>query len=191
MSSRVARRILWIAFTCLLVTRVAAAAGNRLSADFDGDGRYDLAALLQGGAVPSVQVWLSTTRAVTVVRIEAPVSAIAAADLDGDRRAELIAGGATMSLHVWTLRDRAFERIEPRRTRTGGLSRRTEHGVDDQGDQALAAVPASSPMRAALRHASRPRAPDVTAALVVPEDVHGQSPSLASPLGPRPPPAFC
>ena len=172
----------------MLVARAAAAGGNRLSADFDGDGRYDLAALSLGDAVPSVQVWLSTTRAVTVLRIEAPVLAIAAADLDGDRRAELIAGDSTSGLHVWTLRDRAFERIKPRRKTSTGLSRRTEHGVDDQSDRGLAAVQAPSPVRAALRHAGRPRAPDVTAP-VLPEVVNGPSPSLASPFCPRPPPA--
>jgi len=191
MSSRVAREILWIACTCLLVARVATAGNKRLSADFDGDGRYDEAALLQGDAVPSVQVWLSTTRAVTVFRMEARVSAIAAADLDGDRRAELIAAGSTTTLHVWTLRHGAFDRIKPRYMPARGLSRRTEHGVNDQADRAPAAVEAPSPMRASLRHASRPRAPDAAAPLVLPEDVDGQSPSPASPLAPRPPPASC
>lgn len=188
MRSGIARRILWIVWVCLLVARVSAASNPIVMGDFDGDGQNDPATLVSRAALPAIQVRLSTTHDLTVLQLPAPASRLAAADLDGDQRDELIAGGATARIYVWTVRDQTFQQMS-RRPASAGLSDRTPDGVNDGPDSSLTAVPAPEPMRAALADVLRARAPTAATARILPEDVDGLSPSFLFPLAPRPPPS--
>jgi hypothetical protein len=187
MRSGIARRILWIVCVCLLAARVSAASNPVVMGDFDGDGQNDPATLVSRTALPAIQVRLSTTHDLTVLRLPAPASRLAVADLDGDQRDELIAGGATARIYVWTVRDRTFQPMSGHPA-PAGISDRTPDGVNDGPDSSLAAVPTPEPVRAALTDIPRARAPALTKSRILPDGVDGLSRSFLFPLAPRPPP---
>jgi hypothetical protein len=141
----------------LLAPHTAQAAERSVRADFDGDGQRDHASLDR--LEPSVvRIWLSTTRSAAIVRSPTPIAGIAALDLDGDRRAELIAGGASTGLQIWTARRHGLSPFASQQV-PGTLARPVRHTVaDDPDDEPPAVAPAaSSPI--ALELASEPRAP--------------------------------
>ena len=96
------RRALWLACAATIGFAPCAVAAERLlSADFDGDGRHDRVAIDRRD--PSLlRVWLSATGATELIRNARPLLRVAAIDLDGDRRPELIATDTSVAgLHVW------------------------------------------------------------------------------------------
>jgi hypothetical protein len=184
-------RILLACFLCVLVAPYTAHAAERsVVADFDGDGYHDRATL--DGREPSVlRVWLSTTRTTAIVRSRSPLVGIAARDLDGDRRAELLAGAGAPAtgLQVWTRRHAAFSRFQPRPVPTATFSRPVRHNVHDAPGGLPLAVASAAPWLAALSLAPQPRAPaPAAAALVIRRADAPPPPPNLSPLAPRPPP---
>src|SRR5262245_32117847 len=89
--ARVFRRALWLVwFSLLFGVQTASASGLTVVADFDGDGRRDRA-VLERVESRVLRVWLSASRSTSVVHSKTPLLNIAATDLDGDGRHELIA----------------------------------------------------------------------------------------------------
>jgi hypothetical protein len=97
-----------MAFFCA----ASAVAGERVVADLDGDGVRDHVSLSRRDPT-LVRVWLSSTRQIDVIRSREPILHIAAADLDGDARKELVARGPA-SLRVWSRRSGHFQKYRPR-----------------------------------------------------------------------------
>jgi hypothetical protein len=180
-------RLFVAVFVCLLLAPSTAAAGQRsIVADFDGDGYRDHAAL--DDLEPSVlRVWLSGTRTTAIVRSRSPVFGIAARDLDGDRRAELIAGTPAAELQVWTRRHATFSRYKPRPVPLGILG--PAHSVGDAPDGSPVAITSTAPSLGALPPIPQPRAPAaLPAALTDRPSAASPSGPANSPLAPRPPP---
>src|SRR5262245_36777038 len=182
-------RPLWLLWVFVLIApALASAASPPVIADFDGDSKPDRAELSR--REPSaVRVWLSTTRRVAILRSSTPILGIAARDLDGDRRAELIASKASSGLQVWTKRRHGFGAFRPKRITPNSLARPARHSVHDgpadageATDQEAPKPPASSPAPGAP-FVALTFAPISTHVVVVPE-----SSTVFAPFGPRPPP---
>lgn len=183
------RRLVWALFVCALLAPAAAhAAGPSVVADFDGDGQRDRATLDR--LEPSVlRVWLSTTRSTAIVRTQAPVAGIVARDLDGDRRAELIAGGASTGLQVWTKHRRGFTPFKPRSVMPGTLGPPLHHNVEKDPGDAPAAITSAAPSLLALPLSPQPRGPTAAMArLRLARAAVAYSSQRLAPLAPRPPP---
>lgn len=173
---------------CVLLVARAAAAGQPVVADFDGDGQHDTATLDAHGRSSVIRVWLSTTRAISLIRSRTPIAAIGAQDIDGDRRAELIAGG-TSHLQVWTMRHTRFERVRPRRNTSRTFTHPTRHHVEDGPDDARVAVSCSTASAFALTLSPSPRGPGLPTSRVPPRDAAcRQSLEFLESFAPRPPP---
>jgi hypothetical protein len=183
------RRLLWAFCVCaLLAPHAARAAEPSVLADFDGDGQRDHAILDR--LEPSIlRVWLSTTRSTAIVRSQMPIAGIAARDLDGDRRAELIAGGVSTGLQVWTKQHKVFVPFQRRPVMPGTLDRPLRHNIDTQDGDSAVAITSAAPSLIALSLSPQPRAPAlVLARLRFPPAVDPQSSQRLGPLAPRPPP---
>lgn len=174
---------------CLLLCSRVSAAGDRfLTADFDGDGRHDCVTLDQRD--PSLlRVWLSATNSTLLIRSEAPVLDIAATDLDGDRRAELIARDDSAALRIWTNKRAGFHKFKPQRAPLPGLAVSHHHRVDDGPAGETAEFSSVSTSLLALLLSPAPRAPATV------ERSHlrlarrlSRPVLLESPFAPRPPP---
>jgi hypothetical protein len=101
-------------------------ASDRVVGDFDGDGLRDHVAISHGD--PRVlRVWLSSTHRIDVIHSPEPILHIAAADLDGDRRPELVAR-VSSKLRVWMRRNGRFHAYRPQhRSTLARLSRARNH----------------------------------------------------------------
>jgi hypothetical protein len=119
-----------------------------------------------------------------------PLRHVAADDLDGDRRPELIAGDGQSHIHIWTPRSKGFRAYHPRHSLPKGLRAPSGHPVDSGSGEpkeevtggaiglfslarTLPLVPADDTSIGGVHHAesARPAAPAV------------------QPCSPRPPPA--
>jgi hypothetical protein len=104
------------------------------------------------------------------------------ADVDGDGlrdRATVVRSETEPSVAVWLWSDAATD-----------SHRRDALIADDDSSQSLPEdVAPSTPVGVALTEVVQARAPAVTAATIRSADVGSRSPSLASPLAPRPPPS--
>jgi hypothetical protein len=120
------RRALGLIWVLGLCCAPAALASQRLAGDFDGDGLRDHIAVSRQD--PTIlRVWLSSTRRIDIIRSREPILHIAAADLDGDARPELVARLAS-SLRVWNRRNGRFHTYRPRaRSAAPRLSRARNH----------------------------------------------------------------
>jgi len=171
----------------VLLTRSAVASDRSVVADFDGDGRHDRATL-HGGPSSEIHIWLSTIGSVAVIRTQTRIGAIAASDLDGDHRDELI-GRTSTRLQVWTMRQRRFEHVLPRTAPANSLGRTTRHRVDDRSEAAPFAVSVPDGSDIAVVLSPRPRAPAVPTAHLSDRLTAGFPPSLVlAVVAPRPPP---
>jgi hypothetical protein len=181
------RRLLCALFVCLLLVPHAAQAAERfVVADFDGDGQGDRASL--DPANPSIlQISLTTTRSTASLRSRLPIAGLAARDLDGDRRAELIAR-ASSGLQIWTRHHTGFRPFRPLSAGPNTVGVPLRHHVQDDEDDAPAAItPAASLL--ALSASIRPRAPARSVATLLASgaaDLHALQ--RFAPLAPRPPP---
>jgi hypothetical protein len=158
-------------------------------ADFDGDSRHDFAELEHSRLV--LRVWLSATERTAVIQTRTPIAAIAAADLDGDRRAELIGSGTSAALHVWKQRKHGFVPVAPHRRLPGAASGRAPRALDDAPANPRVADGRFGSAGAFVLAPMSPRflapSPRGVHALPVPAPL----PRLAFPrFGPRPPPPF-
>ena len=182
--------VLWMACGCLCVLpRLAVAAEPSLTIDFDGDGRHDRV-ILDGRQPSGLRVWLSASGTTEVLRSHSPLQRVAAIDLDGDRRPELIARDSESRIHVWTPRGKRFHRYRLRHGIPNGLTSPTSHRIDDGDREPAGLLTGSTFAPSALLRAS-PRAPTNGASrLCAPQGApacHG-SPAVR-PFAPRPPPA--
>jgi hypothetical protein len=172
----------------LLCSRVSAAAERFLTADFDGDGRHDRVTLDQRD--PSVlRVWLSTTNSTLLIRSASPLVGIAATDLDGDHRAELIARGDSAVLQVWTNKHTGFHAFRANRTSQPSLAARHPEGIDDGPAGETLEFSSTNTSLLGLLLSPRPRAP-AAAVRAVPRQAPAPSAPvlLNAPFAPRPPP---
>jgi hypothetical protein len=184
-------RLLWLLGVVLLLGAPAAAAADSVVfADFDGDGQRDHAELSR--REPSaIHVWLSTTQTIWVVRSATPVLDLAARDLDGDRRAELIATNASAGLQIWSDRHTGFAPFHLKRVARVPHVRLPRHHMDDGSEEAPTTDDGETlapPI--ALELIPPARAPALPPARVPPPIVvRHESPRVLAPLAPRPPPA--
>ena len=183
------RTVLWALCVCaLLAPRAARAAEPSVLADFDGDGQRDRATL-DGVERSILRVWLSATNSTAILRSQTPIAGIGARDLDGDLRAELIAGGVSPGLQVWTKLRTGFTRFKPGPLMPGTMSRPLGHDVEEDSGESPAAITSAGPSLVALALSPRPRAPSPR--LVRPIDARAAEPrsfQRLGPLAPRPPP---
>jgi len=187
---RAVRRTLWLMLACtLLLAGFASAAEPSLTADFDGDGLGDRAMLDR--TEPSVlRIWLSTTNATATIRSQTPIIHLAATDLDGDRRSELIAGGRT-GLRVWTKKHRDFRSYRPHHAAPDGLASPDHRTLHDTTTDSESAVTGSSAPTLVITSSARPRAPSQCAHSAGPEFAPSPRASLSHPpFAPRSPPPF-
>ncbi len=184
-------RLLWlVGVVLLLVAPAAAAADSLVFADFDGDGQRDHAELNR--REPSaIHVWLSTTQTIWVVRSATPVLDLAARDLDGDRRAKLIAANASAGLQIWSDRHKGFTPFRLKRVARLPHVSPPGHRVNDAGEDAPATDGGETQAPPiALELIPHTRAPALLAVRVPPPIVAGpESFRVLAPLAPRPPPA--
>ena len=184
------RRALWIACACLLLLPcVVAAAEPALAIDFDGDGRHDR--VLIDTQQPSVlHVWLSASDTLQVLHSHVPLQNVAATDLDGDHRPELIARDSDAHIQVWTPHRRGFRKYRPRHSIPHELTTPAQRRVDD-GNGEPAGVLTGAAFAASVPVRGSPRAP--TASVSLPSDPHGTRGrgtfAARRSFAPRPPPA--
>src|SRR5262245_32209562 len=97
-----AAHVLIVTCAIAILCAPSAYANERVLADLDGDGVRDHVSLSRHDPT-IVRVWLSSTRKIDVIRSREPILHIAAADLDGDAHAEIVAR-LPKSLRVWARR---------------------------------------------------------------------------------------
>src|SRR5512133_1803321 len=135
---RIMRRTAWLICACLALSATAAVAASPLVGDFDGDGRRDHATFERQDP-STLRVWLSATRTTAILQARSPILALAARDLDGDHRDELIASGAS-GLQIWSRSRDRFATLHPRRHASPWVGRQGRHTVDDGSESCPAAV---------------------------------------------------
>lgn len=186
-----AGRVLWlICAWLLLLPHAAAAAEPSLAADFDGDGRRDY--VLVDDATPSVvRIWLSASNTTQVIHAGTRLTAVVAADLDGDRVPELIGRGAGLRLHVWTSGRGAFQPYQPRPGGHPATNPSSQRGVDEIDMKGAAAVVTTGACPCALEAcaACPPCAPAPRCARGGRSARPLKTPLSADPFFPRPPPS--
>jgi hypothetical protein len=181
------RRASWLACVCLAVAAPRASAGPSVVADFDGDGQRDRVTLeLPQSSV--LRVWLSTTQTIAVLHSSSPILEVAARDLDGDRRDELIAGGSS-GLQVWTARHKRFKPFHPREVPSRALTSSTGHRVDEGSGDALDADMPAGASALGLTLTPEPRGPTFHSTRVPRLSPDPAVSALTlEPFAPRPPP---
>ncbi len=143
---RLSRRLGCLAVLCALLCwpRAGAAAEpapQQVYADFDGDGQRDRAAV-DSTESSILRVWLSKTQHVGVLRTHSPVVRLAALDLDGDGRTELVVATArSTGLHVWKARGGRFKTYRPRPVATAIARESTRRSVKDDPTGAVDSTP--------------------------------------------------
>lgn len=181
------RRTFWLACVCLVLAASPALAGPSVVADFDGDGQRDHATLERHE--PSVlRVWLSTTQTISILHTSSPILGMAARDLDGDRRDELIAD-VSSGLEVWTARRKGFQPFHPRPELPRAVGSPTQGAVDDGSRDAPPAVLPDSVAPLVLTLMPRLRRPSTVATGFAPRSTDAAiSARPPTPFAPRPPP---
>ena len=185
-----ARRVLWlVCLSTLFVVSRAHAIESALTADFDGDGYGDRVTFSPRES-SIVRVWLSATKITHVIRSREPLRAVAAADLDGDHRAELVTSNTLSGLRVWTRKESRFRRFRQKGTLPPLAFSGSRHRASDKG----ASLPAPAtdafgriaPMLALAVYRSTPTS---RAWNFAPRLVRGPTTSSSlTPFSPRPPP---
>jgi len=148
-----ARRVpFWLFWLALLLAPQVAWADSHIIADFDGDGRQDHAVVDHRST--AIHVWLSGSRRISTIPNPTRARQLAARDLDGDRRDELLVAGASTGLAVWTLESTgAFVEVRDQSPPGPGVS--SEYRLEDAADdgQDGAEVAQASPFVAPRVHA--------------------------------------
>ena len=184
------RRVFWMVCACaLLLPRLTAAAPSlAIGFDLDGDGRGDQVVLDRDKPLV-LHVWLSKSGTTQVIRSSVPILQIAAADLDGDRRPELIARDSDSQLHVWKRKRTGFQSYHRRQAAVSPLDQRGCRSIESK--EAEPPGEASTTSQFALMLCASPRAPGLEpSAARAPSTARASSSSTAvDPFAPRPPPA--
>jgi hypothetical protein len=177
-----------LVFLALLFTPRLTWADTGVTADFDGDGRQDRVIVDQRAA--AVRVWLSDSRRISTIGSISSAARLAARDLDGDRRDELLVAGGPNGLQVWTVRAAGRFALFPARPArastlgTGGQVR--DHDDADAGES----VALASAAFACTRPPSRVAPPPPTAIALLERAAAVRSFLFSTKQGPRPPPAL-
>jgi hypothetical protein len=188
-NTRAVVRGLLLVCTCVLLFAPAVHASDpAVSADFDGDGQTDH--VVFDLADPSVlRIRLTKTHSDLIVRSPEPLLRVAAVDLDGDHRAELVASGPR-GLQIWTKKGKRFRVYHPRRsTASESLTRSRRPAIHETPDEPMAAAPVK-PVLAAVAANLQSFTPLVVSppqfqpAVAVPRSARG-----VARFAPRPPPA--
>jgi len=185
--------LLWALCACLFLLPLAAGASGAaepsLAVDFDGDGRHDTVRLDRHR--PSVlRIWLSASDTTQVLVSRRPLSHVAATDLDGDHRPELIASDSQSRLHIWTPRARGFRRYQPRHSIPKALTSPTRPRVDGRNrepEEVLTGVAFGPPALSRTEHLAPPAG--ASRVCVPRREVTCPASPAARPFSPRPPPA--
>jgi hypothetical protein len=182
--------VLWALCASLLLLPHTAVAGEpSLTVDFDGDGQHDSVRLDQDR--PSVlRIWLSASDTTQVLVSRGPLHRVAATDLDGDHRPELIASDSESRLHVWTHRARGFRRYQPRQAIPPGLASAPVRRVDGQNREPEEELSGGAFGPPELARTSPPDPTvDATSVCVPPGESASPASPAVQPFSPRPPPA--
>ena len=185
-------RTLPLAVLCLLLLAPRAEAGHqRIFADFDADGRRDHVTV-DAREPWIVRIWLSATRSTHVIRTAQPLRDVAAVDLNGDRRPELIVSTRSRGLQVWTKAPGGFAAYPHRpRPPTRDLSGSTRHRVDDDNDGLPPGVASAKVTPAFAVTSLDARAAVADAGRLRVEQPHDRRSKFdLAPLSPRPPPVL-
>jgi len=184
------RRALWGVFvSAMLLVPGLAAAEPPDAGDLDGDGRSDLITLDR--TQPSmVHVWLTRTGTAAVIHIRRPIVRVIAADLDGDRRPELIVRDIFSALHIWKQDGRRGFAPHARKRTPQTATRPARHTINGGLPDATETLPGfrfgsdlvAAPVLSAIALSSPPSAPRT-----VTSQVHPAPP--VAPAFARPPPA--
>jgi hypothetical protein len=153
-------RTLWLVFFCVLCLAPRARASEpAIAADLDGDGHRDRITI-QREEPFALRIWLSTVGTTEVVRSREPILHVAAADLDGDRRLEVIASSGSLRLKIWTKKGDRFRTYSPERvSRPEIIGRPTGHAQEPESADELSATFDFRVDPAAFSSMARPRAP--------------------------------
>jgi len=122
-----------------------AAAAAEFYADLDYDGVRDVVSI-QTVPRTGLRVWLSKSNSTLILRTRRVITHIAASDIDGDGRIDLVASDSAARVTVWHRTNRGHLRVtHPRRvTRPDTMSRsRRVHGAGDEAP--VAALDDSGP----------------------------------------------
>jgi len=182
-------RVVWIVCASLcLLPRLAAAAEPSLTIDLDGDGRHDRV-VVDGRRPDTLQVWLSQSGTTHILRSHTPLQRVAARDLDGDLRPELIASDSESRIHVWTPRGKKFHRYRPRQKLPEQLTSSTSQRLDGRGPDSGDTVTYSGFAPALLRASWQTPTNDTFRVLVLSGTHTKERAPAVQPFAPRPPPS--
>jgi hypothetical protein len=111
------------------------AAAAEFYADLDHDGIRDIVSI---ESVPQtgLRVWLSKSNSTLILRTRRQITHIAASDIDGDGRIDLVASDSSSRVHVWHRTTRGQLRVtRPRRASRPDTvsSRRHVRGAGEEG----------------------------------------------------------
>ena len=184
--------VLWVLCACLLMLpRIAEAGDPSLAIDFDGDGRHDSVRLDQRR--PSVlRIWLSASGTTQVLVSRRPFNHVAATDLDGDHRPELIASDGQAHIQVWTPKHtgNGFRRFHRRQAIPKHLSPAGSRRVDGRNREPEESFTGGIFGPPELTRATRLPLSDAASVASAPRDESTSTASpAAEPFSPRPPPA--
>jgi hypothetical protein len=177
---RTLRRLLLVICGFVLLLPGVAAATPSLAVELDGDDRHDRVAV--DSHDPSVlRIWLSASNTIQLIRTEATLQRVIAADLDGDHRLELVAHDSRSRIRVWTRTHQEFREFRARHSVGGLLWTANQQRVDEPDALApCALMPCAQATGPALAtfHTQAPRMGGACRLL----------PAI-DPFAPRPPPA--
>ncbi len=185
------RRVLWLlCCAALLCAPRVDARDAALAADFDGDGQRDHVTL-NGEDSSLLHIWLSATGTIEIIHSREPVLHVVAADLDDDRRPELIAGGGTAALGIWTRGSHGFRAFRPRRApAVPDFNHPAHRTLDDSPFEPLPATSVNAPLAPWPAGRTDHGAPVSPAWRHAPgAESAALSKSFFTHVGPRPPPA--
>jgi hypothetical protein len=121
---RSSRRFGWFVLVLgLMLWPRTSYADQQVYADFDGDGHRDHATFDPAHA-SLMRVWLSSNQHAGVLHSRMPLMRLAAVDLDGDGRPELVATDRRAGLHVWKAGGGRFAPYRHRRATTPRVTHR-------------------------------------------------------------------
>jgi len=135
-----------VTFACaallLLGALPARASLREFYADLDHDGVSDVVSIPEGAR--GLLVWLSRSHSVLRLRTRLPIFRVAAADVDGDGRMDLVAADMSAGLHVWRRSSRGHLRRMHPRSRPYAAGPASGHGIEESSENPPPAVDAGT-----------------------------------------------
>jgi hypothetical protein len=90
----------WVALVASVLAVPGIAGAETVFADVDRDGIRDVLSVL-GASRSTLQVWISSTQQFRKLHTTRPIYRVAAVDVDGDGRPEIVASDTSAKLHIW------------------------------------------------------------------------------------------